>query len=359
MGKKTWVARLYLGRDESGAQQFKWVGRFDTKRERDKALGEARLEHERGGSLDLPTCDAYVDRYLAEYEGRNKDSSYATQTQRLKPFKDDFAGRSLDISREEAKRWLAGEGWEEPQPKGNTPALVSLYNYAIDEDDLPLERNPFRKLSHRSKGRSELDPPTEAEFAKLLSAAEGLGTYGRTLKAMLQFSAFTLMRPGELFPLEWTDLDFKAMRIRKARRLYAGALDEPKTGPKTIALTPPARDAIMGLPRTSNYIFLSKTGKRYSQAMLSTYWANVLSASGLDFQFYLAAKHYGVHYMWRTLGMSEAAIAAQAGWEPTAVSKLLKVYGHFEVGALDEVDKAFRNAPKPKLTAIQGGKNGR
>lgn len=357
MSKKSWVGRVFLGRDANGKQEFAWVGRFDTKRERDKAVATRRIEIERGGSIDLPTCDAYVERYLADYEKRNRGSSHDTQTQRLAPFKKAFAGRSLAISRTEAKEWLYGEGrWESPQPKGNTAALVSLYNYAIDEDDLPMERNPFRKLSERGKGRSEEDPPTEQEFGELLRAAEGLGAYGRTVKAMLQFSAYTLMRPGELYALEWTKIDFKAMRIAKDLRLYKGSLDAPKTGPKTIALTPPARDALIGLPRTSHLVFLSKTGKGFSQSMLSTYWTNVLSASGLDFDFYLAAKHYGVHYMWRVLGMSPAAIAAQAGWEPSTVDKMLKVYGHYEVGALDEVDEAFKNAPKSKLTAIEGGR---
>lgn len=353
--KKKWVARLYLG-ERDGKQEFKWVGRFAAKRERDKALAEARLEHERGGSIDLPTCDQYVEAYLTAYARRNKGSSLAVQRERLKPFKRDFAGRSLDIPRAEARDWAFGEGRWEKSHKSNVPAVISLYNHAIDEDDLPLERNPFRKLSERSKGRANQDPPTEKEFQRLLTAAASLGEYGLTLKAMLQFSAFTLMRPGELFPLEWTDIDFERMRIGKSRRLYRGELDEPKTGAKVIALTPPARDAILALPRKDRHIFLSKTGKRYTQAILSVYWGNVLSASGLNFPFYLAAKHYGVWYMWRKLGMSEAAIAAQAGWEPSTVTKMLKTYGHFEVGALDEVDEAFKQAA-PKLEVLEGGQN--
>lgn len=356
--RKRWIGRVYQGTDEDGKQLFDWVGRFDTKRERDKAVTLRRLELEKGGSAELPDCDAYVDRYLAEYAGRNKDSSLDTQTQRLKRFKKDYAGRSLDISRSEAKEWLAGEGLGDgPVPKGDIPALVSLYNHAIDEDDLPLERNPFRKLSERSKGRADQNPPTEQEFGRLLRAAESLGEYGRTVKAMLQFSAFTLMRPGEMFPLEWTDIDFEAMRINKARRLYHGSLDEPKTGPKLIALTPPARDAVMVLPRVSSYVFLSKTGKRYSQSMLSTYWANVLSASGLDFDFYAASKHYGVWYMWTVLKMSPRAIAAQAGWDVSTVDKMLRVYGHAEVGALAEVDDAFAQHNPLGLRAVEGGRD--
>lgn len=357
MAKKSWVGRVYLGRDENGRQLFERVGTFATKRERDKAVAEKKLELERGGSPHLMTCEVAVDRYLAWYANKNKLSSHEIQTERLKAFRRDFTGRSIDLSRQEAKEWLAGEGkWDEPQSEGNTQAITSLFNWLIDEEDQPLERNPFRKLARRYNGRAELPPPTEAQFAKLLTAAEGLGGYGKTIKAMLLFSAYTLMRPSELFALEWTDIDFEAMRIRKDRRLFRGGIDEPKTGKKTIALTPPARDAIMGLPRTSNYVFVSKTGKRFSQPMLSTYWANVLSAAGLDFDFYHASKHYGVHYMWTKLGMSERAIAAQAGWKPSTVTKLLEVYGHGDVGALEEVDEAFKKTPAPRLHVVEGGR---
>ena len=362
MSKKRWEGRIYIGRDETGKQQFEWVGRFDTKREMKKAVAEAKLERERGGSLELPTCDAYVDRYLAEYGRRNKDSSLSVQTERLKRFRKDFAGRSLDITRAEAKDWLNGEGkWEDndPQPAGNTPAIVSLYNHAIDEDDLPLERNPFRKLSQRTKGRSDQPPPSEQEFNALVRACSALGKdYGDQMRAFFLFAAYTLMRPGELFVLEHTDIDNERMRIAKKRRLFRGSVGDPKTGPKTIALTPPARDAIMGLPRTDNLVFHSKTGKRLSQSTMSNYWAQVKGKAGLDFDLYHASKHFGVHYMWRVLKMSEPAIAAQAGWKVSTVTAMLEIYGHAEVGALEEVDQAFANAPAPKLRVVKGGGDG-
>ena len=79
-----------------------------------------------------------------------------------------------------------------------------------------------------------------------------------------------------------------------------------------------------------------------SQATMSGYWRQVLARAGLDFDFYHATKHYGVHYMWTTLDMSRRAIAAQAGWSIGTVDKMLAIYGHGDVGALEEVDRAFR-----------------
>jgi integrase len=335
--RKQWPGRIYLGRDKDGKQRFHWVGRFDTRRERDDAVAEARTRLRLGGSAALPACDAYVDRYLAEYERTHKDSSAATQRQRLRRFREDFVGRSLDVPRAEAKDWAASV------PPSIVPAVVTLYNHAIDEDDLPLERNPFRKLGRRTRGRADEAPPTEAEFDRLLEACQALGLYAPTMRALVRFAAFTLMRPGELYALEWADLDFETMRIRKVRRLYRGTVAEPKTGVKLIALTPPARDAILSLPRDRDLVFASKTGRRLSQPLVAGYWSQVLARADLDFDLYHATKHYGVHYLWTQLGLSRRAIAAQAGWSLSTVDKMLAIYGHGEIGALEEVDEAFAN----------------
>lgn len=342
--KKRWEGRIYLGRDERGKQLFQFVGRFDTRRERDRAVAEARVERQNSAPAALPSCERYVDRFLADYERRNKWSSYVSTAERLKRFRQDFAGRRLDITRAEARDWANGEGFwsgKEPVRAGALQAVVTLYNHAIDEDDLPLERNPFRRLGRRTKGRSEEPPPTPEEFERLLDGCAALGDYGRTIRALVLFSAFTLMRPGELYALEWTDIDFEAMRIRKSRRLFRGDVDDPKYGKATIALTPPARDALLTLPRNGKYVFLSITGKRLSQPAMSGYWGKVKAGAGLDFDFYHATKHYGVHYLWTKLELSRRAIAAQAGWSIGTVDKMLAIYGHGEVGALEEVDAAF------------------
>jgi integrase len=357
--RKKWEGRIYIGR-ENGKQKFHHVGRFDTRRERDVAVAKARVELEEASPDELPTCDAYVDSYLADYKRRNKYSSYVSIVERLKRFREDFAGRPLDIARAEAKDWSNGKGdWAEHTAvrAGALQAVVSLYNHAIDEDDLPLERNPFRRLGRRTKGRSEDPPPTDAEFEQLLGACSALGEYGVTMRALMLFAAFTLFRPSELYMLEWTDIDFDAMRVRKKARLFRGDVDTPKYGEATIALTPPACAALLTLPHDGKYVFRSITGKRMSQPVLSGYWGKIKVRAGLDFDFYHATKHYGVHYLWTKLNLPRRAIAAQAGWSISTIDKMLAIYGHGEVGALEEVDAAFANAEAPGgLVLIPGGK---
>jgi hypothetical protein len=35
----------------------------------------------------------------------------------------------------------------------------------------------------------------------------------------------------------------------------------------------------------------------------SIYWGKVLARADLDFEFYLASKHYGVWYLWTQIGL--------------------------------------------------------
>jgi integrase len=349
---KKYEGRVYLGRDEEGKQRFHYVGTFARKGDRDRAVAAARVKLEQKTFAGrIPDCDEYVDHYLREYQRRNKDSSYDVAVERLRRFKADFAGRSLDLPRQEIKDWMNAEGrWEgrKPIPVDARPAIVALYNYAIDEDDVPLPKSPARKLGgHRSKGRSEAPPPTDDEFSRLLDACAALGEYEQQMRSLMLFAAFSLMRPGELFALTWDNVDFDSRRIRKAWRYYRGKRGTPKTGPVTIPLTPPARDALSLLPRDGDHVFTSIEGKKLSAPVLSWYWSRVRARAGLDFAFYHATKHYGVHYMWTKLGMSPRAIAAQAGWKISTVNAMLEIYGHGDVGALEEVDRAFAFAESP------------
>jgi hypothetical protein len=69
----------------------------------------------------------------------------------------------------------------------------------------------------------------------------------------------------------------------------------------------------------------------------------VQARAGLSFDFYLATKHFGVHYLKVTLGLSNADIAAQAGWSEASVEKMVKTYAHTNVGALDRIKARFEN----------------
>jgi integrase len=161
------------------------------------------------------------------------------------------------------------------------------------------------------------------------------------MRDFLEFAAYTLMRPGELFELRWPDIDFKSNQIHKDRRLYRGKVDVPKTGRKTIPLPPPARAILLRQPtRADELVFLSKQGKRLSAPTFSWYWSQVTARARLDFCPYEATKHYGVHLLYAA-GVSARTIGKLAGWSEGAVEELLKVYGHGDLAAQAEIDALY------------------
>src|SRR5262249_40882246 len=151
-----YLGRIYIGRDGDGKQIFEHVGRFAKKKERDDAVVKAKAARATSSLNEIPLCGEYVDRYLADYGRRNRESSLEIAEQRLRRFRSDFADRRMDIPRAELKDWMNGEGvWAHRPlvPKGYRPTIVTLYNHAIDEDDVPLERNPARKLGWRDRSK--------------------------------------------------------------------------------------------------------------------------------------------------------------------------------------------------------------
>jgi integrase len=359
---KQFEGRLYLGRDESGREKYEWVGRFATAKERDDAVSRRRWEREsEDAHAKLPpgeriTCAEYADEYLARMaDGRlttkggrtYKSSSVRTATGQLNRFKAEFGDRMLgSITRHEAVQWA--ERHERKQSV--LQAVVTMCSLAMDEE--LIERNPFRGLMRKPKGRADEAPPTDAEFDKLLEACAVHGDHGPRIRSLLMFAAFSGMRPGELMALDWSDVDLPALRVTVSKRLYRGGIDLPKSNKvRVIALTPPARDALLSLPEREGPVFVAKAGGRLCAPLLSSYWREVLAAAGLRFDFYLATKHKCVHYMKVKLHLPNHVIAAQMGWSESSVEKMVATYGHTEVGALDAIDAAFARLPAQRLEA--------
>ena len=266
----------------------------------------------------------------------------------LRRFKQDFGSRKLEsITRVEA------EDWADRVPAGVTAVAITCVNAAVDRD--VLDRNPFRGLSKKGKGRSDTAPPTADEFDLLLAACDVFGhLYGPHLRSLLTVAAYTGMRPGELFALEWGDVSLETRRIHVQRRVYEGKLDVPKSGkPRMIALPPQARDALLqiNLHQDDNLVFQSIDGHRLSQSTMSGYWGKIKARAGLEFDFYLATKHWAVHHLYVEQGLPAHVVAAQMGWSLKSTMAMLETYSHHSIGALDAIDAAFDSNVTPLRAA--------
>jgi integrase len=236
-GTKTYSVLVNRGKRKE------WVGTFPSRREARQAEAHALADPKR--AANPMTVAEWVERFLARYEREHKESRYDTARAALQRFVADFRDRRLDrISRIEAMEWA------ERVPPSLVPMTVTAMNAALDAE--LIERNSIRGLSHRckSRGRADEAPPTDQELAQLLDACRVHGEYGPQMRNLVTAAAYTGMRPGELFALEWVDVEMHAMRIHVRRRLHKGRTNLPKSNkPRRIALTPPARDALLGQPR--------------------------------------------------------------------------------------------------------------
>jgi integrase len=340
---------------KDGTKSFKVrVGRRPAKTFSEKEWGSRKqaraeaLKHEgellAGGAISRrTTCDRYADRLMLHLRkeklkrtGRpRKKSTLDTFQTSCNGFKEKWGHRFVTaIERSEARDWALDAS------AGPVKFAVMLFNRAVEEGLRP--DNPFRGLAPPTVGRSNDAPPTVKEFERLVEACGVLGDYAPHFRAFLVFAGFTGLRPGELFALEWDDIDFDAMRIDVRRRLYSGELDLPKSNQtRRVVMTPPARDALLLLERVAATVFVSRRGRRLSQPTLSGYWAQVKAKADLDFDFYHATKHRFVHDAYVVRGLSRNAIAQQMGWSESSVEEMLKVYGHGDVGWEAEFDRAY------------------
>ena len=97
------------------------------------------------------------------------------------------------------------------------------------------------------------------------------------------------MRPGELFALDWEDVDLHAGqwgRARVSRRLYRGRTDLPKSNnERTVTIVAPAREALDRLLATEGYyphgfVFRNKAGGQLTEPTLTAYWRRCAPGRG-------------------------------------------------------------------------------
>jgi integrase len=280
-----------------------------------------------------------MDRYLEEYRKTRKASSYSTAKQSLKRFENDFGRRPLTA---------IGGSRRRTGPPRSPPARSPPWSLCSTPRSRTScsTRTPSGAWGGRAGAARDQPPPTPEEVERLDKACDALDGYAPTMRALFRFARYTALRPGEIFALTWQDIDLEDMRVHVRRRLYRQQTDIPKSNrTRTVVLPPPARDAVLGLPR-GEYVFTSKTGKRLSSTSFSPYWQRVQARAGLRFDFYLACRHYCAWFMLSPDGLNlpRAVVREQMGHLDES---LLDLYGHEDVGALERIDRAYRDNVVP------------
>ncbi|MCB0863525.1 MAG: site-specific integrase [Solirubrobacterales bacterium] len=323
----------------SGGVQ-EWLGTFDTLKEAKEAERKALS---RPGGYRKETCQSFARRWVRDYP-RPRASTNATNANAVRKFSDEarFASLKLDdLDRRTAREWVM----ENPSQHA---ALRAMFNDAV-RDEL-CHSNPFADLRlPQSRGRKDLVPITSEEFDRLCDCAlEVHGNYGKNFEALILAAAYTLMRPGELFVLEWSDVDFENNEITVSKTLSGdNTIELPKNGRvRTITLPPVVKLALLQMEHIegTDRVFSSISGRRFAKSSFHYAWTPVRTRFGKpDMDFY-ELKHFGCTYWLDERGLSPADVALQCG-HTDGGALIMSTYGHpSEKKARDRIKRAWSEA---------------
>jgi integrase len=312
---------------------------FATKREAKAAVAKAR-EILAGPDRATVTLAAFWERWTTDpLFARPKDSTNRHNRERTRAFAKRYGGLSLrQIDDRIVAEWLAGG-----KRNGTVPALRAMFNDAASAKAGRLvERNPFAGLGlAKTRGNRDTKPPGQDVVWDLIRAARRQA--GPSFAAWLQVAAFTGMRPGELDALRWDAVDFERGRILVAEQWSTtGRFTLPKNGKRRWApLTAPAREALLGLPRESEFCFVNLRGQHWTPGARAYHWKATRAAVGYTGSLYLATRHHAGAYMTNVLGLPSEDVAIALGHEDGG-ELVRRLYGHRDREmALDRVIRAY------------------
>jgi integrase len=322
----------YGVRVHRGGGTYDWIGTYPTRRQAKAAEALAISQPARAAAQ---TVGDYARVWLTDYQGRRKASSY----ERARHGVNAIEAHPLANEPIDDVDLAVADDFAHSHPS-SVPTAITVLNAAIARG--AAHTNPLRGKSRRSNGRRDLDPLTVDQVTNIADAAQTAhpGDFGTTMRALVGFSAYTGIRPGELFALEHTDIDRTNNRVWIRRRLHGGRLDLPKSNRiRQVALLPEAEAALEQLPRRADgLVFRAKRGGRMSAPLMSSnYWPPIRAAAAMPTLDLYELRHFCGHHLYVTLDLPSRVVAAQLGHaSPRLVEDL---YGHFKVGALDEIDR--------------------
>jgi integrase len=309
----SWVSKFQL----KSRQVWTPGGPWETKRQAQEA--ERRHRDRLRAIVSDETCASFGERWLKEWP-RPAASTRRTYADAIKRFAEHFGSTPIgDVER------LSARSWALTVPRGISRVVAIMYE---DARNIGLvEHNPFSNLRLPASERSaEITAPTLDEYRSLVEATTCLGGYGPEFRAMIQFSAWTGVRAGELQALRWVDVGEVTISVRAARK-RDGTIGPPKNGKaREIAFLPPAR-VLDEVPRRPDpFVFHSPTGNPLVQGSHHYSWRAVRAAAGLHDIRWHDLRHFCATQLLE-LGLDHFAVSVQLGHEDGGALVMAR-YGH-------------------------------
>lgn len=220
------------------------------------------------------TIAQWVQRWLEEYP-RRRGTTNTNNALMLKPLVAEYGVWEMrDFGREQARAFAL-------EHRAHSRVAKVLFNDAIYEAELPgVERNPFDRLKLPSSEPRKV-ALTHTELDRLVACAPDT-PWGRTIKAMIVFAAYTGLRLGELCAMEWDWISDGRIEVRRqidksgrtaATKNGEGDTPDAKRPPEWVSIPDPAMSALEGLPRSlSGLVFVSPKGRLVMPWSVGHHW---------------------------------------------------------------------------------------
>lgn len=326
---------------DAALRRRRQVGTFDRLADARKTEAQAKADTK---SADRETVQSFYARWTRDFP-RPKVSTNQHNAERVSDFATLHARTAMsDVTAKTVDRYLSAD----PKRKQRVPALRAMWNDARRRGI--ITENPWANLGlATTRGNKDKPPPLQDQIAVMLEHAWNLTP--PSFAAWLQCATATGMRPGELDALRWDRISLERDEITVVEQwnVPSRAFTTPKNGKtRIIAVTPPARDALLRLPREATWAFPSLRGTHYTPSSRNHHWNRVRAASGLhEFTLYQATRHYAGWYMVNVLDLDAAVVAHQLGHEDGG-QLVEELYGHRERGrSLEKIKRAWAAEVRP------------
>lgn len=333
-----WIAQVY----DPDSRRMRHVGSFDTRREAQDAEAKHRTLR-LGPSV---TVGEFAERWMTDYaQTRPKASTRKHNQERVARFATSYGSKRMSaIDRRTARAWAL----EHP---GELSALRAMFTDALNDDLVPS--NPFAGLGLRQKrAKRDLAPDwlTEADVLTLADTALDVHDEinGQIVRAAILTSAYTGIRPGELFALEARDVLDGELMVERAISSSTKEIGAPKNGKaRRIVLPRVAAEAIATMPRLHDrLLFTSPSGRQLYLSAWHAQWNPVRQAfktrTGHDGKLaYYELRHWAATHMIQ-LGLSASDVGYQLGHVDGIL--VMNTYSHpSEAQARDRIRDALDN----------------
>jgi integrase len=236
-GEKTWIVRIFQGRDENGKRRYINKTIHGTKKNADKYLTAKLRDKDLGLNIE-PASESlgqYLDKWLeTSVKPRVRSRTYDDYAALLTRYVREPLGaikladlRPIDIQK-------VYQSMQERE----LSARVVRYTHAVLSSALKqavkwdmLHRNPASAVDLPRLVRKEMNAMSPLEASRFLEVLRGTRQY-----ALFNFALATGMRPQEYLGLKWSDIDLEkgSATVRRAivwKREKGGgwAFAEPKT----------------------------------------------------------------------------------------------------------------------------------